>query len=151
MESKGNRFSVEEIYDARGGEVLHKVVRLLRRQRTSNEYLSRIDLSNENEYLQLATIEIPSGHVFKPHVHLERVREFTNLRAQESWVVLEGSVEVEYFDEDGKSIGTRILEVGDCSITFRGGHGYRSLHGNAVVYEFKSGPYEGQLLDKRFL
>lgn len=113
--------------------------------------LSREDFSNPSEFLQGALIEIPPGHSFAPHVHLERERSFTNLRAQETWVVMSGEVEVTYFTDRGVLISKEVLRAGEVSISFRGGHGYRTLSSDARVYEFKSGPYEGQEIDKAFI
>jgi hypothetical protein len=113
--------------------------------------LNREDLSDPSEFLQGALIEIPAGHSFAPHVHLERERSFTNLRAQETWIVMSGQVEVEYFTDSGLFISREVLNFGDVSISFRGGHGYRTLSSDARVYEFKSGPYEGQEIDKSFI
>ena len=44
-----------------------------------------------------------------------------------------------------------ILEQGDASFTLEGGHNYQILEDNTLVYEYKTGPYEGQKLDKVFL
>ena len=38
---------------------------------------------------------------------------------------------------------------GDCTIL--GGHNYTSLTENTLVYEFKTGPYDGQSKDKILL
>ena len=43
-----------------------------------------------------------------------------------------------------------MLETGDVSITLYGGHTYTILE-DALVYEFKTGPYTGQENDKIFL
>jgi hypothetical protein len=111
----------------------------------------REDFSNPSEYLQGALIEIPAGHSFAPHVHLERERSFSNLRAQEAWIVMSGQVEVSYFTDSRVLICKEVLNAGDVSISFRGGHGYMALSEGARVYEFKSGPYEGQEVDKVFI
>jgi hypothetical protein len=66
-------------------------------------------------------------------------------------VVIEGLVEVTYFDLDQTKIGSFELKKGQVSITLHGGHSYRTLNAAAKVYEFKTGPYEGQEIDKRFL
>lgn len=113
--------------------------------------LHREDFSDPAEFLQGALIEIPAGHSFAPHVHLERERSFSNLRAQETWVVMSGQVEVSYFTDNGVFISKETLNAGDVSITFRGGHGYRTLLTDSRVYEFKSGPYEGLEIDKAFI
>ena len=70
--------------------------------------------------------------------------------AQESWVVLEGRVKFYFYDLDDTLIGTEILEPGDSSVTLQGGHTYEILE-NSIVYEYKTGPYQGIKLDKEFL
>ena len=139
---------IEDITDPETGELLHKVVRMAE---TLHKTLNRVDFSDSSEFLQGAVISIPSNHQFAAHVHIERSRRFSNLRAQESWVVVRGQVEVDYYSEFGVLLGSRTLGEGDASITFRGGHGYRTKGEGALVFEFKSGPYEGQELDKRFI
>lgn len=113
--------------------------------------LNREDFSDPSEFLQGALIDIPAGHSFAPHVHLERNRSFTDLRAQETWIVMAGQVEVTYFTDEGAFITREVLSSGDVSISFRGGHGYRTISSDARVYEFKIGPYEGQESDKAFI
>jgi hypothetical protein len=36
-------------------------------------------------------------------------------------------------------------------MTFEGGHTYEALEDDTVVYEYKTGPYQGQESDKIFL
>ena len=56
-----------------------------------------------------------------------------------------------YYDEEGSTpIGNYRIGPGDCSITLLGGHTYKAI-GEVKVYEFKTGPYKGQKLDKRFI
>ena len=140
----------QQILDPESGDLLHEVIRPIS-MTSSIAALRREDFSDPSEFLQGAIIEIPPNHSFAPHVHLERERSFSNLRAQETWIVMSGSVEVTYFTDNGTLISTEILDAGDVSITFRGGHGYRTLSSDALVYEFKSGPYEGQEIDKAFI
>lgn len=140
----------KQILDPESGDLLHEVIRPLSRTSTIST-LQREDFSDPSEFLQGAIIEIPPNHSFAPHVHLERERSFANLRAQETWIVMSGSVEVTYFTDSGTPISKEILNAGDVSISFRGGHGYRTLSSDALVYEFKSGPYEGQEIDKAFI
>jgi len=142
--------SRQRILDLSSGELLHEVLRPVARDSPFEE-LKRIDLSEPQEFLQAAIIEIPANHSFRSHVHLERKRSFDNLRAQEAWVVLKGQVEVDYYTDSGAFICTETLHAGEISISFRGGHGYRTLASDASVYEFKSGPYEGQEIDKIFI
>ena len=87
---------------------------------------------------------------FKPHRHIwkERTR---NIIAQESWIVIQGKVKCTLYDLDNSIIAERILESGDASFTLEGGHNYLILEDNTLVYEYKTGPYEGQALDKIFI
>ena len=71
--------------------------------------------------------------------------------AQESWVVIQGRVQVMFYDTDGSLLQTSVLNAGDASMTFQGGHNYLILKDDTVVYEYKTGPYQGQALDKVFI
>ena len=64
---------------------------------------------------------------------------------------MSGSVSVSFYDIDGKYIESHILNPGDVSMTFEGGHSYEILEDNTFVYEYKTGPYQGQALDKVFI
>jgi hypothetical protein len=112
----------------------------------------RQDLIPEDEFLQLAHITIKNaGHKFRPHKHLYKPALVQNVIAQESWVILSGKIKAIFYDLDDTIIHTEILKEGDVSITLRGGHTYEVLDNNTQVLEFKTGPYEGQLLDKQFI
>lgn len=140
----------QRIEDPETGKLLHEIIRPISMTSKIHD-LTREDFSEPEEFLQGALIEIPAGHSFAPHVHLERERTFTNLRAQETWIVMAGQVEVTYFTDKGALITREVLVSGDVSISFRGGHGYRTISSDARVYEFKTGPYEGQEVDKAFI
>lgn len=137
---------MEEIRCPKTGKLLHLVIR--------GEYnlgeRSRLDLVSAENFLQLAVMQIPSATSFRPHIHLERSRKLDNLKAQESWVVIYGEVEAIFYSEEGQELERRLLKSGDCSMTLHGGHAYVA-HSDSRVLEFKSGPYEGQDLDKKFL
>ena len=81
-------------------------------------------------------------------MHIWRDVSFSKIIAQESWVVIQGSVKVYFYDLDEQLLTTEILYRGDCSMTFEGGHNYEILEENTLVYEFKTGPYEGIDKDK---
>lgn len=110
----------------------------------------RQDVSQVGEPLQLSTIHAEKDKVWSAHAHLERTVT-TFAPAQETWIVVAGEVEVTYYDLDDSEIGRVILGPGDCTITWRGGHGYRALKEGTCVYEIKSGPYFGRSRDKRLL
>ena len=109
----------------------------------------RINVVEPNEFLQLAIMRLQGGKTFLPHTHI--IHEKTVDIAQESWVVIEGSVKAILYDLDDTVISEEILNPGDCSITLRGGHTYEILEDNTLVYEYKTGPYLGVELDKEFI
>jgi cupin fold WbuC family metalloprotein len=91
-----------------------------------------------------------NGKTFKPHKHLWKPRK-RSVIAQESWIVIQGSVKCIFYDLDNQIISTPTLHSGDASFTLEGGHNYEILEDNTLVYEYKTGPYEGQALDKEFI
>ena len=110
----------------------------------------RQDIVPEENFIQCSILNMEKGKTFRPHKHIwkERTR---NVIAQESWVVIQGSVKCIFYDIDNTIIAEPILYPGDASFTLEGGHNYFILEDNTLVYEYKTGPYEGQALDKTFL
>lgn len=110
----------------------------------------RKDLISEENFIQCSILQMEKGKTFKAHKHIwkERTR---NVIAQESWVVMKGKVKCFFYDLDDTLLSEEILEEGDMSFTLEGGHNYLILEDNTLVYEFKTGPYEGQSLDKTFI
>ena len=136
---------MEKIYSKVNPEkLLHIIVRL------EDIKPGRVDIVDENNFLQCSMLNMPKGKTFKPHKHIwkERTR---NVIAQESWVVIKGSVKCIFYDLDDTIIAEPILQVGDSSYTLEGGHNYLIQEDDTIVYEYKTGPYEGQALDKTFL
>lgn len=136
---------MEKIYSKlEPNKLLHIVVRM-------NEIeLGRVDIVPDENFIQCCMLNMEKGKTFKPHKHIwkERTR---NVIAQESWVVLKGSVLCTFYDLDGTILETPTLYQGDASFTLEGGHNYLILEDNTLVYEYKTGPYEGQEFDKTFL
>jgi len=110
----------------------------------------RQDIVSEEHFIQCSILNMPKDKTFKPHKHIwkERTR---NVIAQESWIVIRGRVQCTFYDLDDTIIVTPVLEVGDASFTLEGGHNYLILEDDTLVYEYKTGPYEGQALDKTFI
>ena len=110
----------------------------------------RQDIVPEENFIQCSVLNMEKGKTFRPHKHIwkERTR---NVIAQESWIVIQGSVKCIFYDIDNNIIAEPILYPGDASFTLEGGHNYLILEDNTLVYEYKTGPYEGQALDKTFL
>ena len=110
----------------------------------------RVEVVPEDHFIQCALLNMEKGKTFKPHKHIwkERTR---NVIAQESWIVIQGSVKCIFYDTDDQIVATPILYPGDASFTLEGGHNYEIQEDNTLVYEYKTGPYEGQALDKAFI
>ena len=125
--------------------------KLLHMINRGEDIVGRTDIADEHQFLQLATLRLDKVHTFKPHQHIWKPVASEQCIAQESWVVIQGSVEVSFYDTDGSLLEKQIIRRGDCSMTFEGGHTYTILENDTVVYEYKTGPYQGQLLDKVFL
>jgi hypothetical protein len=125
-------------------KLLHVIVR------KENLTKGRIEVVPENNFIQCALLNMDEGKTFKPHKHIwkERTR---NVIAQESWIVIAGSVKCTFYDIDDQIIAEPILYPGDASFTLEGGHTYTILENDTLVYEYKTGPYEGQQLDKTFI
>jgi len=125
-------------------KLLHVIVR------KENLTPGRVEIINEDQFIQCALLNMEKGKTFKPHKHVwkERTR---NVIAQESWIVIQGSVKCIFYDIDDQILATPILYPGDASFTLDGGHNYEILENDTLVYEYKTGPYEGQQLDKQFI
>jgi len=134
-----------KIYSKRDpSKLLHLVHRL-------DEIEERTNVADDNQFLQLATLRMQRGKTFRPHRHVWKSPQYDRTIAQESWVVIQGSVEVSFYDTDGTLLEKQIINRGDCSMTFEGGHTYTILEDDTVVYEYKTGPYYGQDRDKVFI
>lgn len=126
------------------GKLLHIINRL-------PEIQGRQDIVPVENFIQCATLRMEKGKTFRPHKHITKHRTYENQIAQESWVVISGRVRCKFYDLDDTLIAEPVLGPGDASFTLYGGHTYEILEDNTVVYEMKTGPYEGQELDKKFL
>lgn len=134
---------MEKIYSKiQEGLLLHLIYRF-------SEIDGRTNIAPDNEYLQVASLKLSKGTTFKPHKHI--IHEKVTDIAQESWLVLKGSVKCIFYDIDDSIIAEPILNQGDISMTFRGGHNYYILEDDTIVYEYKTGPYLGIELDKTFI
>jgi len=111
----------------------------------------RTELVDPDNFLQCCFLNFEKGTTFKPHKHIWKTPKYDRVIAQESWLVMRGSVKVFFYDTDGTLLNEYILNEGDVSFTLEGGHTYEVLEEDTLVYEYKTGPYEGQAMDKVFL
>lgn len=136
---------MEKIYSkVLADKLLHVVYRV-------EDFDGRQDIIPAENFIQCATLKMNDGKTFSPHKHIKKERTYKEKIAQESWVVIRGKVRCLFYDLDDTLLATPILNSGDASFTLEGGHTYEILQDDTLVYEYKSGPYEGQENDKVFL
>ena len=116
----------------------------------NNKERHRKDIVDAKEFIQVSALKMKKGQKFRPHQHIWKDGEKKAI-AQESWVVIRGSVKCSFYDIDDTILKEPILNVGDCSITLAGGHTYSILEDDTLVYEYKTGPYKGSENDKIFI
>lgn len=141
--------ALHKIYSKVEPDLLLHIIR--RKQDIINQENKRRDIVPENNFLQCSSLILDKGQTFRPHKHIEKKRTYEKQIAQESWVIINGKVKCVLYDIDDTIIAEPILEAGDASFTLRGGHTYEILEDDTVVYEYKTGPYEGQVFDKVFI
>lgn len=102
----------------------------------------RIDLSPPEEYLQISLVHLPVDKGVAPHKHVPRSR--TSTITQESWIVLDGAIDVQLFDVDDTVLDARTLTAGSVLLTLGGGHAFVAARSAARIIECKNGPYLGR-------
>lgn len=135
---------MEYIYSSETSQLLHIVLR------RKDIKPGRKDIISKDQFLQCAALNLSKGTTFKPHKHIWKAG-LSPVIAQESWVVISGSVKCLFYDLDGTPLGEYVLHAGDASFTLEGGHTYEILEEKTEVLEFKTGPYRGRGGDKIFL
>jgi len=135
---------MKKYYSKNSNKLLHIVYK-------SKDILSeREDIAPADKFIQVSSLKLSAGKTFRPHKHIWKNPSKGIIIAQESWCVVSGEVLVSFYDIDDTLIDKAILSAGDISLTFEGGHTYEILK-DAIIYEYKTGPYEGQKLDKVFI
>lgn len=124
-------------------KLLHIVNRL-----SSINNKQRINIIPEDNFIQCSLLKLENNKTFSPHKHITKSRNYDNQISQESWLVLEGKIECTFYDIDDTVLATTVLNKGDASFTLYGGHTFKVLQEDTIIYEYKTGPYEGQQLDK---
>jgi mannose-6-phosphate isomerase-like protein (cupin superfamily) len=96
-------------------------------------------LTKDEDYMQVAYISHPAGHVIIPHYHnrIERTINYTC----ETLVVRKGILSVDLY-EDQRPIHSFEMKAGDILTLYSGGHGFKAVEDLEMV-EIKQGPYIG--------
>jgi hypothetical protein len=119
------------------------VLSLLRRSDVSGR---RVDISPDDEYLQISGRILKKNMTVKAHRHISIDRQ-TDI-TQEAWLVLEGAIRGVFYDLDNTILYETSINSGDCVVLFRGGHSFEVIEDGTIFYEFKTGPYYGSEIDK---
>ena len=106
----------------------------------------REDLTDKNKFLQVSLLNLKKDMKFSPHVHLRHVKK--TYISSEAWIVISGKLKVIFYDVDKSIIYEDVLKKGDVSILFQGGHVFKPLTKNTLVFEIKNGPYLGPKKEK---
>jgi hypothetical protein len=107
------------------------------------------EITKKDKSLQCIAIKMHKGEKILTHKHIKKNYKIeNNMRTQESWCVIKGSVIAYFYDVNNKLLCTTTLKPGYASFTFEGGHSLKAVTNNAIVYEYKKGPYKIQLNDK---
>lgn len=108
----------------------------------SKEFLTEHD----NEF-QFGTFNLSQGEIIEKHIHYKQERIVS--QTSEGIVVLSGSLEINFFDEDENFIEKIKLNQGDSVLIISGGHGINILD-DCKFIEFKQGPYIAEIDKKHF-
>lgn len=103
-------------------------------------------LTKDEDYMQVAYMGHPAGHVILPHYHnrMERTIDYTC----ETLIVRKGILAVDLY-EDRKPIYSFEMKAGDILTLYSGGHGFKAVDDLEMV-EIKQGPYAGPNDKTRF-
>ena len=107
---------------------------------------TREDLTDKNKFLQVSLLNLKKDMNFSPHVHLRHVKK--TYISSEAWIVISGKLRVIFYDLDKSKVYEDVLKRGDISILFEGGHVFKPLTKNTIIFEIKNGPYLGPIKEK---
>ena len=100
-------------------------------------------LSDEKDYLQVATMSHKSGHIILPHYHNKIPRQVD--MTCEALIIKKGTLKVNLY-ENKSIVHSFTVSSGDILILLSGGHGFEVIDDVDMV-EIKQGPFMG-LADK---
>tara|TARA_B100000161_G_C33494065_1_gene388412 strand:- start:208 stop:654 length:447 start_codon:yes stop_codon:yes gene_type:complete len=106
----------------------------------------RYDLTDKEKFLQVSFLNLKKNMQPSPHIHLSHTKK-TKL-SSETWIVMSGKLKVTFYDIDKSKVYEDVLNKGDISILFSGGHSFKPLSKNTSIFEIKNGPYMGPIKEK---
>ena len=88
------------------GKLLHIIVR------DEDFTPGRTNIIDEDQFLQCSLLNLNKDHTFKPHKHIWKLRE-QYVIAQESWIVIRGSVKCSFYDINNELLCEPVLRAGN--------------------------------------
>lgn len=106
-------------------------------------------LTSDENFIQVGTWFYNKGKELKAHTHIEnkRVIDYT----QEAIIVLNGSVRIDFYNNENIVFQQEKLNSGDIGIIIAGGHGYEILEDKTRIVEVKNGPFISIDKDKKLI
>ena len=115
----------------------------------------RNEIIPETEFIQSAAMSLNKGRKFRAHRHiwkqLNSVYGFGQVITQECWLMMHGTIHVTLYDVNDQERCSMNLYAGDVLFMLQGGHAFECMEDDTLMWEFKTGPYEGQAKDKVFI
>jgi ASC-1-like (ASCH) protein len=127
-------------------KITKKPLFLIKKYHKKKRIKNREDLTDANKFLQVSFLNLRKKYKFKPHAHLKNLKK-TDI-SSEAWIVMSGKLKVSFYDIDNSKVFDDILQSGDISILFEGGHSFEPLTENTKIFEIKNGPYMGPIKEK---
>jgi len=121
-----------KIYKNSAGETLHIIANVF-------EIPNRLNLTDEDDALQVSIIKTAQDNFVAPHAHTDISR--TTVMSMETWIVMRGQASITLYDDTDAVIESRNIQFGDVVVTFTGGHSLFTKTDTCIIVECKNGPY----------
>jgi len=128
--------------------LLHSVFRI---RELEDLEVNRVDVTDAKHFLQCVIMKLEQNDLHKAHRHIVKPQQNFEFQVQEAFIIMIGQVLITIYDIDNTKLEEVILNAGDLAILLSGAHSIMAKTLGTVMYEVKTGPYEGQLLDKEFI
>lgn len=131
--------NIERVYN--GEELLSVIIR-------DNYHAQGISFITPDDFPhQLGYMNRDKDYLIVPHIHnrVPRTVDYT----QETLIIKNGVVRVDFYNQEQEYLESRIVYKGDIILLAAGGHGFKMLQPSEIV-EIKQGPYAGAMDKVRF-
>jgi hypothetical protein len=106
-------------------------------------------LTPDETFIQAGTWWYSSGKILRAHRH--KINERKAERTQETIIVMNGSMRIDFYDDSYNVFQQETVKTGDICIILTIGHGYQILEDNTKIVEVKNGPFTSVEKDKELI